>query len=144
MKVLYPTFIGAEKILARLEEMSKASTQSTYPPYNVIKTKDGSYRIEMALAGISKDNIDVELKENCLFVSYTKEQHEDLEEEVDYVYCGISKRNFSKRFDLSQDMIVDGVSMENGTLYIDINIQIPEEKKPKKLTISNKPKLLNG
>jgi molecular chaperone IbpA len=141
----FPSFIGMERLARRLEGMVD---NSGFPPYNVVKHKDTDYRIEMALAGIPKDNIDIELKDNSLTVSYTKENHPDLIPDEnqfdDYIYSGIARRNFSKKFELSENMIVGDIFMDNGILTINIKLVIPEEKKTKKLSINNKPKLING
>ena len=140
--VMYPSpfSVGFDSLLDRLER--SASSPSSYPPHDIIKLDEDKYQISLAVAGLSRDDIDVTLKEDVLTMRYDGDQSE--EKVPEYVYRGISKRRFKKEFVLSEHLIVrdDSVSLENGILSITLYRQIPEEKKPRKLQINTKPQLL--
>jgi molecular chaperone IbpA len=105
----------------------------TYPPYNLIKSKDGdNYKIQIALAGFDKSDVDVEVKENTLTV---KSKKDTVESEEEILYKGISTRSFERSWTLADDMKVHGAKFENGLLEISLERIIPEEKKPKTIDI---------
>lgn len=138
----YPSsaFVGFERLF---DELNKAHSYtghtSTYPPHNIIKTSDSTYDIELAVAGIDPEKIEIITKENTLSISYIPENKKD----VEYVHKGISEKRFKKEFTLQEHIIVDGASADNGVLTVHLRLEIPEEKKPRKIEISGKPQLLN-
>lgn len=109
----------------------------SFPPYNIIKEKDGEYKIEMALAGLSKKNVEVILDNDILTVSSIKEDS-DVEEGEDlmYVHRGIAKREFSSKFRLPEYSEVSDCKMKDGVLMIQVSRNIPEEKLPKVVKIT--------
>ena len=111
-----------------------------YPPYNIRKINDYQYTIEMALAGFSKKDIEVKVEESLLTVSSVSEtttkseSGENINE--NYVHRGIAKRSFSKQFNLSDDIIVKSADLKDGMLIVNLEREIPEEKKPRVIPIS--------
>ena len=111
-----------------------------YPPYNIRKVHDYQYTIEMASAGFSKKDIEVKVEESLLTVSSVSEtttkseSGENINE--NYVHRGIAKRSFSKQFNLSDDIIVKSADLKDGMLIVNLEREIPEEKKPRVIPIS--------
>jgi len=110
------------------------SNSGTYPPHNIYK-EDNKYVIEMALAGFSKEDVVVEIEPNLLVVKTTKETKTEDDPLDMYKYKGIAKRAFRRVFYLADLMRVVSCKMENGMLHIEIEKEIPEEQKPKQITI---------
>ena len=102
-----------------------------YPPYNIRKDGDTKYFIEMAVAGLSEDDLEVELKESVLEIR-SKQSTED---EANYVHRGIAKRTFERSFTLSDDVIVKGCDLNNGMLIVELEKIIPEEKRARLIPI---------
>jgi len=126
-----PYAIGFDRHIDRLWDYASHQTESTgYPPYNIEKKDEFNYVIEMALAGFSKKDIEIEVAEGCLSVKSVKEK-----EEKDTIYKGISQRNFNRKFTLADDIVVNGANLENGMLSIELERIIPEEKKPRKIEV---------
>lgn len=105
-----------------------------YPPVDIVR-KDNNWVIQIALAGYSVEDIEVTTEENTLIVKGAKPQKSD--PKLEYVYKGISSKEFERRWQLDQDMEVVGTAFENGMLTIGVTKNIPEAKKPKKLEIGN-------
>lgn len=109
---------------------------ATYPPYNVIHSKDkNEWYLEFALAGFEKDDITITTDKNVLTVSGETKEDKDLPEDIRYVYKGIAGRKFTRSFNLPEYAEVAKAELKNGILTIDLVINIPEEKKPKTITI---------
>ena len=106
-------------------------TSTGFPPYNIRKDGDLNHVIEMALAGFSKDDIEVEVAQGVLTVRSMKENTDD----DSNVYRGISYRKFNRKFTLADDIVVNNAKLENGLLTISLEQIIPEEKKPKLIKI---------
>ena len=123
--------IGFDKIFDSLLEVSKINT-TNFPPYNIRKLEDGKYEIELALAGFTKDDIKVELKEGTLSVSAKKEEKDS----DNLVHQGIASRSVLRKFSLSEYMEVESADFKNGILEIKCFEDIPEEKKPKVIKIN--------
>ena len=109
------------------------TTPSSYPPYNIVKHDDDKFTIEIALAGFSRDEIEIECRENVLKIE-SKSRPEGSDEK-EYLYKGISNKRFKKAFTLSDDVVVNGADMKDGILKIDMERIIPEEKKPRSIKI---------
>ena len=103
-----------------------------YPPYNIVRTGDYTYNIELALAGFGKKDIDVEYADNTLTV---KSIHTDEEEKEGTIYKGISKRKFTRTFTIADDVEVLGAELKDGLLTVELEKIIPEHKKPRSITI---------
>ncbi len=136
---VFRSTIGFDK-MARLVDAafqaSETSNQPTYPPYNIEKISDDSYRIVMALAGFEESDIEVTVKENSLFVC-GKVERDPNDTAVSYLHRGIAARSFERHFDLADYIIVTNASLENGLLTIDLTREIPEEKKSRKIDITS-------
>ena len=127
--------VGFDSFFSRLFDVDSGATASTgYPPYNIKKTGEFAYQIEMALAGFSKDELQVEVADGTLSI---KTVPSEKEEGNDFLHRGIAKRQFSRRFTLSDDVVVKGADLYNGLLTIDLERVIPEEKKPRNIPIND-------
>ena len=129
---LTPYAVGYDRIFDHLSRYVDNNTTSTgFPPYNIRKEGDYNYTIEMALAGFGKKDIEVEVAEGTLSVRSVKENTED----ESTVYRGISYRKFERKFTLAEDLIVNGATLENGMLTIDLERIVPDEKKPRLISV---------
>ena len=121
-----PYAVGFDRQFDRLFDYVTHQAESTgYPPYNIEKSDEYNYTIEMALAGFGKKDIEVEFAEGLLTVKSVKEK-----EEKATLYKGISQRNFTRKFTLADDIVVKGAKLDNGMLSIQLERIVPEEKKP--------------
>ena len=127
-----PYSIGFDNLFDRLFDIDLESS-GTYPPYNISKVDDNNYIIEMALAGFNKDDIEVELADSELTVRSKK--REDSNKDVNLIHQGISHRSFNRKFTLSEEILVKNAEMKNGMLIIKLEKFIPENKKPKLISI---------
>ena len=127
--------LGFEPLFDRLQRLSESNDRSSsYPPYNI--SKDGNFfAIEIAVAGLSKDDIEIELSDGVLSVSYDGPKSEVVNSENNVVYQGIAQRAFKQQFTLSEDVIVQGAELVNGLLTINLEKVIPDEKKPRMIEI---------
>jgi len=123
--------IGFDRIFDSLLEVSKINT-TNFPPYNIRKLEDGKYEIELALAGFTKDDIKIEVKEGTLSVSAKKEEKDS----DNLVHQGIASRSVLRKFSLSEYMEINDADFKDGILKIKCFENIPEEKKPKVIKIN--------
>ena len=129
---LTPYAVGFDRVFDQLNAYVTNNVTSTgFPPYNIRKDGDYNYVIEMALAGFGKKDIEVEVKEGLLTVRSVKENDEN----DSNLYRGISYRKFNRKFTLADDVEVNDASLENGMLTISLERIVPEEKKPRTITI---------
>ncbi len=135
--------IGFDSIFEDIHRLASVAGKDNYPPYNVIKIDDDHFAIELALAGIDKEALDIELDQNQLTISTKKVEaptdkgkFEDKITELEYLHKGISNRSFSRSFTLADHVIVTGADMRNGILRVNLERQLPEELKPRKIDIS--------
>ena len=130
---LTPYAVGYDRVFDQLQKYVQNNVQSSgFPPYNIQKGGDYNYTIEIALAGFSKDDIEVEVAENTLSVRSDKKAEPT--DEFTY-HRGISYRRFDRKFTLADDIVVTGANLENGLLRIDLERVIPEEKKPRLIEV---------
>lgn len=139
---LYRSFIGFDHLASMMDKASRADKQSTYPPYNIELLADDQYRITMALAGFAENELEIESKDNNLIVTGTKAASKDATERK-FLHQGIAERSFERKFQLGDHVKVIGAFMENGLLHIDLQREIPEALKPRKIAINGK-SLLEG
>ena len=131
---LTPYAVGFERQFNRLNDYVKHQQQSTgFPPYNIQKVKDFEYEIEMALAGFSKEDIEVEVADGVLTVRSVKE-NDDVDDEWT-LHRGISYRKFNRKFTLADDIVVGDAKLENGLLSITLEQIVPDEKKPRLIEV---------
>ena len=125
-----PFFIGFNRELSRLNTAHQTNSQS-YPPYDLLKLDEDTYRLSAAVAGFTKDDIDVSVDNGTLIVKGEITEVTDGE----YLHKGIAARKFTRTFGLGEYMEVTGASIEDGMLNINVDRIIPEEKKPKTIKI---------
>jgi len=129
------TAVGFEPILDKVKQISEYMPKiSAYPPYNIVKVADNKYIIEIAVAGFSKQQIELELQDSVLTVKGSIES-KDVKEE-DYIFKGIADRAFTRKFTLADTIEVKNADLINGMLKIWLERFVPEEKKPKKIVIN--------
>ena len=126
--------VGFDSVFDRFFDMD-TTRDSGYPPYNIRKINEAQYVIEIALAGFSKDDIEIELTEGNLAVRSKKE--EETNGDDSFVHKGIAKRSFLRSFTLSDDIIVKGADLKDGMLIINLEKVIPDEKKPRLIQIGS-------
>ena len=131
--------VGYDSMFDRLfgesfQPTTQSNTHQGYPPYNIRKEGDTKYFIEIAVAGLSEDDLEVELKESVLEIR-SKQSTED---EANYVHRGIAKRSFQRSFTLSDDIVVKGCGLVNGMLTVELEKVIPEEKRARLIPIGSK------
>lgn len=124
--------IGFDRMFNTLLEKNHQAVAG-YPPYNIQQTEDYKYEIEMALAGFDKSDIEIEVAEGVLKIKSVKDKADATDEHT--LYKGISQRNFNKKFNLADDIVVKGAELKNGMLTISLERIIPEEKKPQQIEI---------
>jgi molecular chaperone IbpA len=130
---LLRTAIGFDR-LARLVDTAASSTDASgYPPYNIEKISDETYRLTMAVAGFSPEELDLVVKENTLVIS-GRVANEAQRHEV--LYRGIAGRAFERRFVLADHIVVDGADLNNGLLHVGLKRVVPEALKPRRITVS--------
>ena len=124
-----------DRLVGALDHTNPNPTKNSqgYPPYNIRKDGDTKYFIEMAVAGFSENDLEVELKEGVLSVQ--SKHDENQKDETTYVHRGIAKRTFERNFTLSDDVIVKGCGLINGMLTVELEKVIPEEKKSRLIPI---------
>jgi len=135
---LYRSAIGFDHLASLLDSVSSNERSGTsFPPYNIELVKEDEYRITMAVAGFADDEVNVEVENNTLTVSSSKEESNDSVER-NYLHRGIAERNFKRTFKLADHIKVKGATMENGLLHIELVREIPEAMKPRQIAINGK------
>ncbi len=131
---LYRSFIGFDHLASMIDAASRNEKQTSYPPYNIELIAEDKYRITMAIAGFTESQVDIQVLENTLLVSGKKtEQSKDSSKQ--FLHKGISERDFERKFQLGDHVNVLGADMQNGLLHIDLERELPEAKKPRKIDI---------
>ena len=130
-----PYAVGFDRTFDRLFDYVTHQAESTgFPPYNIQKTEDYKFEIEMAVAGFGKSDIEVEVAEGVLTVKSVKDKDTGATDEYT-LYKGISQRNFTRKFTLADDIVVNGAELKDGMLTISLERIVPEEKKPQLIAI---------
>jgi molecular chaperone IbpA len=132
---LHRSAIGFDRMFEELNRTFAASKTGNYPPHNIIQESETKFTIEVAVAGFAEDEIDVTLVDNILTVTGQKPRNED-EPSPHYLHHGISNRNFLRDFTLADNVQVRGALVQNGILAITLELEVPEEKKAKKIDIT--------
>jgi len=130
----YRSTVGFDRVF-NLLDANVGSEAQTYPPYNIERTGEDSYRISMAVAGFSDEEISIEAHRNVLTVKGERKE-EGTGEGSELLYRGIASRAFERRFQLADHVEVVGASLKNGLLFVDLKRNIPEELKPRKIAIT--------
>lgn len=134
LPALHRHAIGFDRMFEELNRTFANSKSDNYPPYNVIQLDDTHYVVEVAVAGFSEDELNVELKDGVLSVSGEKTKSEG--DSAEYLHKGISARSFLRRFTLAENVEVRAATVKNGVLSVALEHVVPEEKKPKKIAIT--------
>ncbi len=130
---LFRSTIGFDRLTRLVDAATRVDTAAlAYPPYNIEKTGDDAYRLTMAVAGFSPDELDITVQENSLLVTgKSKKDGEDSH----YLHRGIARRAFERRFSLADHIKVVGAALGNGMLHVDLAREVPEAAKPRKIQI---------
>ena len=137
----YPrnAFLGFDHIFDQLENIHKHA-KDTYPPHNVVKEEELKYSLELAVAGFKQEHIDIEVKDHVLTIKGDRPQRRSQDK---YVHKGISARNWKKSFRLSEYTEVTGADLTDGILTVGLEVVLPEEKRPRKISIGKNEELTN-
>ncbi len=132
---LYRSSVGFDQLANMMDRvLSNEGSQASYPPYNIEKTAEDAYRISIAVAGFTGDDLGIEVKENALIVTARKSEETD---DKAYLHRGIATRAFERRFHLADHVRVTGASHADGMLHIDLEREIPEALKPRRIEIAS-------
>jgi molecular chaperone IbpA len=130
---LFRTAIGFDRLARLADTAASAANAPSYPPYNIEKTGDDTYRLTMAVAGFRQEDLELVVKDNTLVVSGRVAEEGQKNNEV--LYRGIAGRAFERRFVLADHIVVDGADLRNGLLHVGLNQVVPEELKPRRISI---------
>jgi molecular chaperone IbpA len=128
----YRSAIGFDRLFNMLDQATGFDNESTYPPYNIERTGENAYRITLAVAGFTPEELKLEVKEQTLTVSGAKAPETG---EKTYLHRGIAARAFERRYQLADHVDVTGANFENGLLHVDLVRNVPESKKPRAIAI---------
>jgi molecular chaperone IbpA len=131
---LFRTAIGFDRLARLVDTAASGQEAQSYPPYNIEKIGDDSYRLTMAVAGFRPEDLDITVKDNTLFVS-GRVANEGQRAEI--LYRGIAGRAFERRFVLADHIVVEGADVQNGLLHVGLKRVVPEALKPRKIAIGN-------
>jgi molecular chaperone IbpA len=135
---LFRSTIGFDRLADMLDSVSQFDSGVSYPPYNIERSDENRYRISLAVAGFAEKDMTVEVKEGVLSVQGKRETETDNHEKR-FLHQGIAGRSFERRFQLAENVEVRGAQLQDGLLHIDLERIVPEEKKPRRITINGKP-----
>jgi molecular chaperone IbpA len=132
---LYRSTVGFDRLFSLLDQVSGLdAATSSYPPYNIERIDENAYRITVAVAGFTENDLSIEVKENTLTIRGEKHV-KDSDKTSEVLYQGIAARAFERRFQLADHVQVTGASLQNGLLHLDLKREIPEAMKPRQIPI---------
>lgn len=132
---LFNGAVGFDRIFDLFERgLNGEIPQNSFPPYNIEKSSDEEYRITLAVAGFTLDELTIETDDGHLEIKGT---HGETKKETTFLHRGIAERNFSRKFILAENVRVTGAGLDNGLLSIDLTVDIPEKKKPRQIEIKS-------
>jgi molecular chaperone IbpA len=139
---LYRSTVGFDRMFSMLDQIGGVeSSAPSYPPYNIERTGENAYRISVAVAGFAEADLAIETKENRLTI---RGQKQPKEKTGDVLYLGIAARAFERSFQLADHVAVEGASLDNGLLHVELVREIPEAMKPRTIPITSPSKLLEA
>ena len=142
---LYRTMVGFDRLANMIDQAARLDGTQGYPPYNIEKVAENEFVIEIAVAGFTEDDLEIETKEGLLTVAGKKAETENGEGR-NFLHRGVAQRSFIRRFQLADHVIVNGAALDHGMLRIELIRELPEEKKARRIEIggakSNAPKLI--
>ena len=139
---LFRTSVGFDRLAALMNAAHRAESGNGFPPYNIQKADENHYRITMAVAGFSESDLDITSEHNTLTVRGARPEEDD--GDAGYLYRGIATRSFERRFNLADHVKVSGARLDNGLLHIELEREIPEEMKPRKIEIKSAGNLIEN
>jgi molecular chaperone IbpA len=131
---LYRSLVGFDRLADQLDAAARNEAASGYPPYNIERTGENDYRIEIAVAGFKPEELNVEVKENLLTVTGRKAANDETKQ---YLHRGLAERNFERKFQLTDYLIVVDADLSNGLLSIALKRELPEALKPRTVEIKS-------
>ena len=138
----YRSTVGFDRLFSTLDQLKGVEDSApSYPPYNIARTDENTYRISVAVAGFTDADLSIEAKENTLTI-HGEKQTNDEEKTSEVLYQGIAARAFERSFQLADYVQVKGASLENGLLHVDLVREIPEAMKPRAIPIASSSKIL--
>ncbi|WP_183252950.1 Hsp20 family protein [Brevundimonas basaltis] len=140
---LYRSAVGFDRLAGLLESAARTSQENGWPPYNIETTGENAYRIEIAVAGFKPDELNIEVKENLLTVTGRKTANDDGNGR-NFLHRGLAERDFERRFQLADYVVVKTADLVNGLLSIDLERELPEALKPRRIEIGGGSKLIEG
>ncbi len=139
---LFRSSVGFDRMLEALESASRVAPIDNWPPYDIVKLGEDDYRISMAVAGFTQDDLTITQEQNMLMVAGQKS--DEGEANGQYLHRGIAARAFQRRFELADHVKVVGASLVNGLLTIELKRELPESKKPRQIAIGTAPKTIEN
>jgi molecular chaperone IbpA len=131
---LYRSVVGFDRLAALLDSAAASAETSGYPPYNIETVGDDAYRVEIAVAGFRADELNLEVKENVLTVQGRKTANDEARR---YLHRGLAERNFERRFQLADYVVVTDAELSDGLLRIALKRELPEAMKPRRIEITS-------
>jgi molecular chaperone IbpA len=139
---LYRSVVGFDRLADLLESAATETASTGYPPYNIERTAENAYRIEIAVAGFRPEELNVEVKENLLTVQGRKAANDEART---YLHRGLAERNFERRFQLADYVVVTDADLADGLLQLSLKRELPEALKPRRIEIgAGKATLIEG
>ncbi|MBO9708419.1 MAG: Hsp20 family protein [Caulobacter sp.] len=138
---LYRSLVGFDRLAAQLDAAASNEAASGYPPYNIERTGENAYRIEIAVAGFKSDELNIEAKEGLLTVTGRKAANDEAKQ---YLHRGLAARNFERRFQLADYVLVTDAALSDGLLAITLKRELPEALKPRTIEIKSGSNLIEG
>jgi molecular chaperone IbpA len=133
---LYRSVVGFDRLAALLDAAQASAEPTGYPPYNIETVGEDAYRIEIAVAGFRPDELNLEVKENVLTVQGRKTANDDSRR---FLHRGLAERNFERRFQLADYVVVTDADLSDGLLRISLKRELPESMKPRRIEIKSAP-----
>jgi molecular chaperone IbpA len=133
---LHRSSVGFDRIFDLLENATRAQTVDSWPPYDTVKLSDDRYRITMAVAGFNREELDIAVQPNLLVVSG---ERKSADQEGEFLYRGIASRAFTRRFELADHVKVTGANLVDGLLTIELEREVPESLRPRRIAITSTP-----
>ena len=133
---LYRSAVGFDRLAALLDSAASADSASGYPPYNIERTDENAYRVEIAVAGFKPEELNIEVKENLLTVQGRKAANDEPRR---YLHRGLAERNFERRFQLADYVVVTDAQLNDGLLAISLKRELPEQLKARRIEITAAP-----
>lgn len=133
---LHRSTVGFDRLFSLFDQVGNVDTGTTYPPYNIERTGENAYRITVAVAGFTEDDLTIEVKESGLSIRGERKP-DPAAKSGEVLYQGIAARAFERRFQLADHVEVRGASLANGLLHVDLVREIPEAMKPRTIAITS-------